>query len=93
MVAVVTGDDGYPARRSSQSWLASPGSRTRNETVLLRGKTSYRNTFPIPSGHVCGRCGDTIWQATAGWTPGIDLPTPFSFSGGVNNTRTAGSWF
>jgi hypothetical protein len=34
--------------------------------------------------------GDTIWQATAGWAPGVRVPAPVSFGSGVSRTWTGG---
>ena len=37
-------------------------------------------------------CGNTIWSATAGWAPSLDVPAPFSFEGGGSYTSTYSQW-
>ena len=37
-------------------------------------------------------CGSTIWSATPGWAPSLDVPAPFSFEGGGSYTWTYSQW-
>ena len=37
-------------------------------------------------------CGNTIWSATPGWAPSLEVPAPFSFEGGGSYTWTYSQW-
>jgi RHS repeat-associated protein len=54
------------------------------------GELQYSGGASVELGR--NSCGKTIWQGTAGWAPGLDLPIPFSVGAGANYTWTAASY-